>query len=1086
MNSSKCAFAMSIFILAVSANPSQAQSPAIKITSGSTTGTIPYNGALTCTGGGTCTSTLLSFTSGTSGQVTFKGSVGNASVSITGTSFSPSSSPKALDLKVTAFGTGTVLVSLTDGGFLGGSELYLSGPTGGTATATVNGQAPPLVTLVKGGTVAGAKFSVNSSFVLTVTDSADLSAVGILNDDIATFAGTPVTSNCVAITAIAGMPIANVQLTGSGGVGGPYTFTETGLPLGLSISSAGVISGTPQASGTFNYTVTVTDSGGNVGTSNCSVTVGTPTPNMTSCVLNYPTGSAPLLSSVIFNESGVLQSFEQSKDGSQIRAWFTDEHAPVLGARATTLITSSGSSTTNYNFTAYNPASPAVYTPGVPLPVGDISIGLYNSIGTVKGTGVVPGTDTALQTSGYPGYGTLPGNVIAQAAGRPLWPSLFATDITPLTPGGMLNYNTSGDWQNGNTKAIPPEGIFGAWKGAVVTLDVTQSPPNMTVTTDADPATNTTASIPDTPITGFGGNLGYFTEAKWDVSALGLIPGRVYRIQVIVHDGDQNKSGGDVGEACLSPVYIPVTPLTLPPTTLPGGNMASPYTASLVSATGGTPTYPMGVATYSYSVDPTKLPPGLSLNPATGAISGIPTDQGTYSFTVTVTDSATPTPGTATQTYSIKVDGPLPLTLSCAVPGSTIGQVGSAFNTPALSASGGQAPYTFVTSGNPTALGLSLDSGTGAVTGTPTVTGTFTVQVKDHNNNTAGSCFYEVNACVLPNLGAGGSFSIFGLNNAQVNIQSSVNGGGTVAVAAGANLHVQGKSVLSDSIVADPGATVQVDKGASAPTPTTQSLTTAQSGAIAASAAFAALTPTQTISTPINNALTITGTHPQNVIAINAPVNLNGTGDILTISGTVNQTFVFNIAAGQNFQLQNGASISLTGGVTASQIVFNFIGNVTPAPRPGPGPGPAGGGNLQIQSGPQGTSNTFGVFLDPYGNITVQGGTHNSVFISGGQIQFQAGGPVTINPVSCSGPTPPTPLTLACPASSTGSLMASGGSGGYTYGFTGNSSLMIDGLTLNPGNGAFMGTATTLPLSFTGQVIDGTSTLATAACTITK
>jgi len=77
----------------------------------------------------------------------------------------------------------------------------------------------------------------------------------------------------VSINAVQGNAITPVTMVGSGGLGGPYTFTATGLPAGLSISSAGVISGTATVSGTFNYTVTVTDSAGNTGTVNCSVTV---------------------------------------------------------------------------------------------------------------------------------------------------------------------------------------------------------------------------------------------------------------------------------------------------------------------------------------------------------------------------------------------------------------------------------------------------------------------------------------------------------------------------------------------------------------------------------------------------------------------------------------------------------------------------------------------------------------------------------------------------------------------------------------------------------------------------------------------
>lgn len=53
-------------------------------------------------------------------------------------------------------------------------------------------------------------------------------------------------------------------LQASGGVA-PYTFSSTGtLPPGLTLSSAGVLSGTPTQFGTFNATITVTDSAGSV------------------------------------------------------------------------------------------------------------------------------------------------------------------------------------------------------------------------------------------------------------------------------------------------------------------------------------------------------------------------------------------------------------------------------------------------------------------------------------------------------------------------------------------------------------------------------------------------------------------------------------------------------------------------------------------------------------------------------------------------------------------------------------------------------------------------------------------------------
>jgi hypothetical protein len=76
-------------------------------------------------------------------------------------------------------------------------------------------------------------------------------------------------------------------MLGTGGVGGPYTFTATGLPSGVTMSTTGTISGTPTVSGTFNYTVTVKDKNGNTGTVNCSVTVNPPVLNVCGLTWGY-------------------------------------------------------------------------------------------------------------------------------------------------------------------------------------------------------------------------------------------------------------------------------------------------------------------------------------------------------------------------------------------------------------------------------------------------------------------------------------------------------------------------------------------------------------------------------------------------------------------------------------------------------------------------------------------------------------------------------------------------------------------------------------------------------------------------------
>src|SRR5688572_12442879 len=70
-------------------------------------------------------------------------------------------------------------------------------------------------------------------------------------------------------------------------------------------------------------------------------------------------------------------------------------------------------------------------------------------------------------------------------------------------------------------------------------------------------------------------------------------------------------------------------PITLSPSSLPGGALATTYSQT-ITATGG-------LAPYTFAVTAGGLPPGLSLASGTGVLSGTPTAIGNYSFTVTAT-----------------------------------------------------------------------------------------------------------------------------------------------------------------------------------------------------------------------------------------------------------------------------------------------------------------------------------------------------------------------------------------------------------------------------------------------------------------
>lgn len=70
--------------------------------------------------------------------------------------------------------------------------------------------------------------------------------------------------------------------------------------------------------------------------------------------------------------------------------------------------------------------------------------------------------------------------------------------------------------------------------------------------------------------------------------------------------------------------------LKISPTTIPGGQAGVVYSQQF-TCSGGT-------APYTFSSGGT-LPPGLTLNSTTGLLSGTPTTAGSYTFTVSCTDS---------------------------------------------------------------------------------------------------------------------------------------------------------------------------------------------------------------------------------------------------------------------------------------------------------------------------------------------------------------------------------------------------------------------------------------------------------------
>jgi hypothetical protein len=88
-----------------------------------------------------------------------------------------------------------------------------------------------------------------------------------------------------------------------------------------------------------------------------------------------------------------------------------------------------------------------------------------------------------------------------------------------------------------------------------------------------------------------------------------------------------------------------VQPMTMQ-SSLPGSTVGSSY-REVISVSGGT-------APYVFVLSQGSLPPGLGLSPATGSISGVPTQAGTYSFTITV-NGETAIGSSASHAYTVPI-----------------------------------------------------------------------------------------------------------------------------------------------------------------------------------------------------------------------------------------------------------------------------------------------------------------------------------------------------------------------------------------------------------------------------------------------
>jgi uncharacterized repeat protein (TIGR01451 family) len=510
--------------------------------------------------------------------------------------------------------SGSSFVSATNGGTLQAGAVVWNigtlgpGVTGQTVSFTVQVNATS-------GSVTNANYTIAATDVPPITGTPVSTTVS--------GGGCPTISLSPAALPGGTLGTAYSQsITASGGAA-PYAFSITSgaLPPELTLSSGGILSGTPTASGTYSFTVQAFDSNECTGTRSYTLSIGCP---------------AIALSPTTLPNGALSTEYNQS-------------------------ITASGG-TAPYAFSITSGALP----PGLTLSTGGVLSGIPTAGGSYSFT-------------------------------------VRATDANQCT--GSRTYTLSITGGGCGTITVSPSVLFEGFVGVAYNRTLHgvggTSPYRFSVTSGSLPPGLTLSSG------------GAFSGTP---TAAGTYSFRVRAVDASQCSGSQSYT-----------VRIACPPVLLSPAVLPPASQGVPYIQTITALTGGAGPY-----TFSASAG---LPPGLTLLPS-GAFSGAPTLTGSFSFTVTATDSN----GCSTsQAFTLSVCATLTITPVSLFPAAVGVPYGQQF-----AASSGTAPFAFAITGGTLPPGLAF-SGSGLLAGTPLEPGnfSFTVTATDANGCT-GSATYTL------------------------------------------------------------------------------------------------------------------------------------------------------------------------------------------------------------------------------------------------------------------------------------------------------------------------------------------------------
>jgi hypothetical protein len=480
-----------------------------------------------------------------------------------------------------------------------------------SAEATWTSSSPVVATVAAGGLVTS-----RAAGVATVT-----AAVGAISGG----SSVTVTSAPLAVTTTSlpggtvGTPY-SATLAATGGTT-PYAWTVTGaLPAGLTLdATSGVVGGTPTAAGSSSFTAVVTDAAAATASRALAISVAAaPT-----TVSLWSSTAAPGLADGGADSPVELGVRFRADVAGQIAGIRFYKSAANVGTHVGSLWSSTGTRLAFATFASETASGWQTVTFATPV---TIQAGTYYVASYHCTTGHYAADLNFFASAGLTnGPLTAPANGVAGGNG------VFGYGAAGTFPTQV--WNAANYWVDVLFAPAPPP--------ALQSLSV--SPATATIQTGQSQQFTATATYVG------GATQNVSAQAAWTSSAPAVATVSSTGLASGIAAGGATLSaalGGFSASGALTVQAAPPAPLAITTASLPDGLVGTAYSASL-TATGGTPPYTWSI--------PAGLPPGIVVNGASGAVTGTPTAEGAYAFTVTATDAAS---AVASRTLSITVTAP--------------------------------------------------------------------------------------------------------------------------------------------------------------------------------------------------------------------------------------------------------------------------------------------------------------------------------------------------------------------------------------------------------------------------------------------